>query len=292
MPFGVMMALSVTLGRVALPLHPLWSARLLSTTGVMTVVAAFGTGVFVAVNYGATLAPEAAAHVPEWALFGDDRPVPAWAGIPAIVLSAAGLLVAARLAVRWVIDLRAAQADAGRPLDTEVPIAVAVPGRRGGVLLSRGLLTRLTARELQVVFEHERSHLRHRHHRYLAAGALAAALLPPLRALNDRLRLSVERWADEDAAEAVGDRRLVARTIAKVALAQCPDGRHGPAIAFAWCGVVERVEALLATPPDKNTVSGPLLFVGHGLVTGSLAALTLQLDRAIASALFPTLIIR
>ncbi|NDU72391.1 M48 family metalloprotease [Actinomadura sp. DSM 109109] len=287
LPLAVMLMLSVALGLVPSRLHPSWSARLLATTGAMTAVAALGTGVFVAINYAATLAPSAAAHVPEWALFGDDRPVPDMVGLPAAVLSAAGLVVAGRTAVRWLTDVRAAQLAARRPLETEVPIAVAVPGRRGGVLLSRGMLNGLSPDELQVVLHHEASHLRHRHHRYLAAGALGAAVLPPLRPLRERLRLAVERWADEDAAEATGDRAFVARTIAKVALAQPP--APGPVAAFAESGVVQRVQALLGAPPAPNAVTGPLLFLGNGLITSLLTAATLQLDHAVASCLLPLL---
>ncbi|TDD74328.1 M56 family peptidase [Actinomadura darangshiensis] len=283
LPLAIMLTLSVALARMPPRLHPSWSARLLATTGAMTAVAAFGTGFFVAVNYAATLAPSAAAHVPEWALFGDDRPVPDAVGIAAAVLPAAGLVAAGRTAARRAAGLRAARAGAREPLDTGVPIAVAVPGRNGGVLVSRGLLRELTPAELRVVFQHEASHLRHRHHRYLAAGDLAAAALPPLRPLAARLRLATERWADEDAAEATGDRAVVARTLAKVALAQ--PRATGPVNAFAESGVVERVEALLGTPPAKNAVAGPLLFTGNGVVSVSLTAATLQLDHVVLSVL-------
>ncbi|MEV3922753.1 M56 family metallopeptidase [Actinomadura coerulea] len=290
LPLAIMLTLSAALAKAPSRLHPSWSARLLATTGAMTAVAALGTGFFVAVNYAATLAPSAAAHVPEWALFGDDRPVPDAVGVPAAVLSAAGLAAAGRAAARWAAVLRTARADAREPLDTDVPIAVAVPGRHGGVLVSRGLLRDLTSEELHVVFQHETSHLRHRHHRYLAAGALASAVLPPLRSLDARLRLATERWADEDAAEATGDRAAVARTIAKVALAQ--PRNPGPVSAFAESEVVERVEALLGTPPAKNAVTGPLLFMGNGVVTGSLTAATLQLDHVIVSFLVSLLAFR
>jgi Zn-dependent protease with chaperone function len=291
LPLAVMVALSLAFGLAApLRLHPSWSARLLATTGAMTAVAALGTGVFVAINYAATLAPAAAAHVPEWALFGDDSPVPDAVGLPAAVLTAAGFAVAGRTAARWSRELRDARRDTGGPLETDTPIAVAVPGRHGGVLLSRGLLRDLTAAELHVVLEHETSHLRHRHHRYLAAGALAAAVLPPVRPLDRALRLAVERWADEDAAEASGDRALVARTLAKVALAQPPAA--GPVTAFADSGVVQRVEALMGTPPAKNAVTGPLLLLGNGVVTGSLTAATLQLDHALVPVVLALLAFR
>ncbi|WP_067460365.1 M56 family metallopeptidase [Actinomadura macra] len=291
LPLAVMLALATALGRALgrarSPLHPSWAARLLATTGAMSVLAALGTGVFVTINYAATLLPAAAAHVPEWALSGDDSPVPDLVGVPAAVLLAAALLTTARTALRWTGELRTARSQARRPLETEVPIAVAVPGRRGGVLISRGLLRALSPAELHVVFAHETSHLRHRHHRYLACGALTAAVLPPLRPLDERLRLAVERWADEDAAEVAGDRALVARTIAKVALAH--PTAPGPSAAFAESGVVLRVEALLGAPPARNSVTGPLLFMGNGFLTSSLTATTLQLDQVVVSCLLPLL---
>ncbi|GAA4290584.1 hypothetical protein GCM10023178_63360 [Actinomadura luteofluorescens] len=55
---------------------------------------------------------------------------------------------------------------------------------------------------------------------------------------------------------------------------------------------VERVEALLGTPPAKNAVTGPLLFMGNGVVTGSLTAATLQLDHVLVSFLVSLLAFR
>jgi hypothetical protein len=235
----------------------------------------------VSVNHLAGLAPRTADRLPEWMLFGDDRLVPPQIGWPAVVLACLGLVIALQLTLQWAAEIRAAQSDSQDVIDTDVPIAVAVPGRRGGVLVSRGLLAGLTAAELQVVFQHERSHLRHRHHRYLVLGTLVAGLLPPLRRLNEQLKFSLERWADEDAAEAVEDRHLVAYTIARVALARSA-GSSLPA--FSDCGVVQRVEALLGTPPDKNSVSGPVVVAGAGITTSGLASTALELD-ALAVAL-------
>ncbi|MBC6462099.1 M48 family metalloprotease [Actinomadura sp. HBU206391] len=283
LPVAVTMILGVVLGRVPMPLHPVWSARLLVTVAATTALSMVGTCGFLAVNYGATMAPQVAGRLPEWALVGDDSPVPAALGVPATILTGVNLLIAAKLTVRWAGDVHAAHESAQGLLETDTPIALAVPGRTGGVLVSRGLLRRLSAEELEIVFHHERSHLRHRHHRYLAVGELAAGILPPLRPLSKRLRFTVERWADEDAAEAVGDRSLVARTIAKVALARSTD--PGPLPAFGDSGVLQRVQALLGTPPGKNTVTGPVVLTGSGLATSALAAAALQLDHALASAI-------
>jgi Zn-dependent protease with chaperone function len=283
LPAAVTLALGVALGRLAPPLHPVWSARLLVTVAATTSVAVLGTAAFLGVNYVAGHMPRAANRLPEWALFGDDRAVPGALGVPAIVLACLSVRTAGRLAARWIADVRAAQTTSAGPMDTDVPLALAVPGRRGGVLVSRGLLRELSAAELEVVFQHERSHLRHRHHRYLALGTLAARTVPFLAALDARLRFAVERWADEDAAEAVADRALVAHTIARVALARSPDRRPLPA--FADSGVVQRVRALLDTPPGKNPVTGPVIVAGTGITTSGLASSALQLDQFLAFAL-------
>ncbi|ROO89030.1 hypothetical protein EDD29_6717 [Actinocorallia herbida] len=279
LPTALTLALSVVLGLAPLPLHPMWSARILGTVAATTLLATAGTLFFVMVNYGASLHPQAVDRLPEWALIGDDRPIPATLGVPATVLFGALCLTAAVVALRSAAEVRRATADARAILETDVPIAVAVPGRNGGVLASRGLLAALDPRELRVVFEHEGAHLRYAHHRYLAVAALAAACVPPLRPLRSRLRFALERWADEEAAEAVGDREQVARTIARVALLQRPPA-PGPLLAFADSGVVGRVRALLVRAPDRNRISGPAVLLGTGLTTAALALTALQLDQA------------
>ncbi|GLZ11488.1 peptidase M48 [Actinomadura sp. NBRC 104425] len=282
LPAALALVLGVAVSVAPLPLHPAWSARVLAVVAGASAVAVAGTLVFVGLNYAATLAPGLAdRYLPEWALFGDDQPVPAALGVPALALTALTAAVAVRLAVRWAAEVRHAQRGAGEVVQSDVPLALAVPGRDGGVLVSRGLLRVLDGIGLRVVFEHEAAHLRHRHHRYLAVGALAAGTLPVLRRLNARLRFALERWADEDAAEAVGDRTLVAHTIARVALARAEaEASSSPLPAFTDSGVVQRVQALLAAPPSKNTITGPVLLTGVGTATGLLASAAWQLDRA------------
>ncbi|MFC5754409.1 M56 family metallopeptidase [Actinomadura rugatobispora] len=282
LPAVMALVVAVALGVVPLPLHPAWSARLLLTAAVSAMAATIGTLVFISINYAATLFPHAAERLPEWALFGDDQPVHAVLGVPVIVLTCLSALTVAKLSARWAAEVRHAQQTSQGVVESDVPLAVAVPGRDGGVLVSRGLLRRLDRSQLRVVFEHEASHLRHRHYRYLALGALAAGTLPPLRRLNARLRFSLERWADEDAAEAVGDRKLVARTIAQVALARSSaDSATPPLPTFADSGVVQRVQALLTAAPDKNSVAGPVILMGAGLGAGLLASAAWQLDHAL-----------
>jgi predicted transcriptional regulator len=51
------------------------------------------------------------------------------------------------------------------------------------------------------------------------AAVAAAAVNPLLAPVREAVTYLVERWADEEAAEAVADRRLVARAVARAALA-------------------------------------------------------------------------
>ena len=78
----------------------------------------------------------------------------------------------------------------------------------------------------------------------------------------------MERWADEDAARATGDRRLVAATIGRVALLTPPRrpqpvaaatlgiaGRAPRRVSVAWAGPVpRRVAALLGPPPARHAL--------------------------------------
>lgn len=280
LPAAVTTTLGIALGRLALPLHPAWSARLIVTIAVTTMLATVGTFVFIAINYLASLAPTAAGRLPEWALIGDDASISAWLGWPAIALTCVSVITAGRLSARWLKEIRSAGATSAELVRTDVPVALAIPGRRGGVVVSHGLLRNLSPAQRQVVFHHEGSHLRHRHHRYLALSALGAGLLPPLRPLNQRLRFLIERWADEDVAEVVDDRALVAHTLARVALAQ-PDAGTALSLGFSDSWVVPRVQALLGAPPNKNAIMGPVSLAAGGITTGLLALTALQIDDAL-----------
>ncbi len=142
-------------------------------------------------------------------------------------------------------------------IPSDQPLAYALPGRPGQVVVSTGMLRSLDAQERRVLIAHERSHLRRRHHRYVRLTELAVAALPILTPLNARLRFAVERWADEDAAAEIGDRAVVACAIARAALASHSAPRFGLAIADA--GVVERVEVMLAGPAGRSRLIEALL---------------------------------
>lgn len=143
----------------------------------------------------------------------------------------------------------------------EVPTAYSLPGRPGRIVVSASMLACLPGSEQAVLFAHERSHLRHRHDRFIHAADLAAAVCPPLALLGQRVRFATERWADEDAARELGDNKLVARAIARAAVAQ-NDARPGGALALARLGVRARVEDLLREPPSRHRALAVLAGTG------------------------------
>ncbi|MFC5002500.1 M56 family metallopeptidase [Dactylosporangium cerinum] len=168
-----------------------------------------------------------------------------------------------------VRDLRAAGLPHNGMLvaDWDRPHAVAVPGegrgarrRAGHVLVTSGLLRLLDPDERAAVLAHERAHLRLRHHRLIAVAVLAAAVHPLLRPVADGVALLVERASDEDAAATVGDRRLVARTVAKVALASQPARAAGIGAAgigemgIGGSNLMCRIEALTRPPVSVGRV--------------------------------------
>ncbi|PWK64475.1 beta-lactamase regulating signal transducer with metallopeptidase domain [Streptomyces sp. CG 926] len=133
--------------------------------------------------------------------------------------------------------------------------AFALPGyrgRRGRVVVTAGMVRSLKERERAVLLAHERSHLAGRHHLLSAVADLAAVLHPALRGLRDALVFHLERWADEDAAAVVGDRRIAAAAVARAALAGSPHGRGGgyPLLSATSGPVPRRVEALLGPQPQ------------------------------------------
>ncbi|MGW1157485.1 M56 family metallopeptidase [Streptomyces sp. NPDC002513] len=136
-------------------------------------------------------------------------------------------------------------------VDDPVPTAFAVLGMPGRVVVSSGMLRLLDAPERRALLAHERAHLRHRHHLFSLVLHLAAVVNPLLRPLERAGAFAVERWADEDAAAVVADRPLVARAIARAALAS---SRARQAALSATGGPVpQRVRALLAPPmPRRN----------------------------------------
>ncbi|MEV0532286.1 M56 family metallopeptidase [Kitasatospora sp. NPDC050463] len=141
-------------------------------------------------------------------------------------------------------------------LPDDRPYAYALPGSPGRVVVSTGMLAGLAADEREALLAHERAHLEHRHHRYLLITQLAGCVNPFLRPLQQAVAYSAERWADEESAQAVGDRRITARAVARAALVSHRAPAPGFA-AFAAPGAVpgpvpRRVAALLGPVPSSR----------------------------------------
>jgi Zn-dependent protease with chaperone function len=190
-------------------------------------------------------------------------------GVAAVALalllaSTAGLALAAR---RLGLALLAAyRASSEMPGDLVVlrnapAQAAAVPGRPGRVVVAESLLAVLSGPERRALLAHERAHLAHGHHWHRGAVALAAAANPLLRPLRGAIDYATERWADEDAAAQVGDRREAATALARAAL--LAGGSPAAAqLALAAQAVPARVTALLATPPRAR----PLLIAALAVI--------------------------
>lgn len=282
-PLAVAVAITVASSTAHRRLPPPVAARYVTASLVLIGVAALPTLGLVALGF--------LAHLPllgfglRWCAqaFGLHGAVPAWVGVPAIVLLAHGSWRARGL----LGEHHQLRADLPGPVEVstdERPFAITRPGRGGRIIISQGLVDLLDERETDVVLAHERAHARHRHDRYLLVAELAGAILPPLRWLTRRVRYSLERWADESAVRACGDRRLVADTLGKVALFG-----HTPVVAagFTGLGVIGRVEALIgpAPTPTHRTLTAAL-WMSLLIATGFAAFQLHHLER-LAAALCP-----
>ncbi|MFB8032228.1 M56 family metallopeptidase [Streptomyces sp. NPDC056004] len=209
-------------------------------------------------------------------------------GALAAVLGACGWTVFRHVRLR----IRASRALAAAPsvvsgdvalLPDPEPYAYALPGSPGRVVVSTAMTECLDARERRALIAHERAHLAGRHHRYLLAAQLAARANPFLLPLRTAVSFSTERWADEEAACAVGDRRVVAVAVGKAALYshRAPDVSAGLAAFAAPAGPVpRRVAALLAPvptvrlwPPSSAHVAFAALVATVGTAVSALSSL-------------------
>ena len=216
-------------------------------------------------------------------LLPDYRPVGAIIGVASLIAALAGTVRAARVLLHHR-RLRCTDTCPLEIIETDQIYAYTLPGPAGTIAISSGLRDALDAREFEVVLAHEQAHARHRHDRFKLLALLATAFVPPTRSVTVRLDYHLERWADEEALDQTGaDRRLVARTIAKVALA---GASPSPALGIADHGVAARVTALLA-PVELPTMT---IRIQSALVTLATVALaTYQLHH---SAMFATDLIR
>ncbi len=252
-PLLVALALSLFGTTIHRRLPPRIAARFIAALLVIVMIAAVPT---IALLTLATLAHLPPGHPLQWCTVPrHHHDVQAWMGPLAVGLAALAVWRVRRVLAehrRLICDEGGHQVHV--TADAE-PYAVTMPGAAGLVVLSSGLVSVLDPVETRVVVAHEQAHARHRHDRYLLLGELVAAVLPPARWLTSRLRFSVERWADDEAAAACGDRRLVAHTIGKVALIAAPPAPIVLAASFVGLGEVERVRMLLE--PEVRRVQVP-----------------------------------
>ena len=185
-------------------------------------------------------------------LLPDYRPFGAIIGIASLVAELAGTIRAGRVLAHHR-RLRCTDTCPVEFIDTDEVYAYTLPGPARTIAISDGLRNALDDNEFDVVMAHEQAHARHRHDRFKLLALLTTAFIPPIAPVMARLDFYLERWADEEALDHTGaERRLAARTIAKVALAG-PSPQ--PALGIADHGVAARAAALLAPVehPDVTT---------------------------------------
>lgn len=201
-----------------------------------------------------------------------DVPLPAWLGAVAATAVLILLLRAGWRVVRIAVALirterlgRTIRANGGPVIivDDDTADAYTLAGIRGCVIISRRLLTSLNPDERRVVTSHELAHLGKRHHLYVHFADIAAAANPLLRAVPRAIRTGVERWADEEAAASIGDRRVTGRAVARVALVRAAINRSG-----GTTGVARRFSADLS-----GDVAGVVLGVAEYAVAARVQAL-------------------
>jgi Zn-dependent protease with chaperone function len=290
---GVCAVLGALASRFARSLPPAVAVRVLVGSSL---VAAASTG-FAA----STLAVAAIGQLPDVAARGGWRPavlhtdgglLPG-AGVALAALLGAIVLLASTALVRSVgRALRASRDARGLPrlvprvgvLDDDRPVAFAVGGAGGSVVVSTGLLGALDTTDRSAVLEHELAHLRHRHLAWVTAARLAAWTNPLLRTVPAAVAFATERWADEDAGARLGSRPVVAAALARSALLTAGHTlRPGSATVGVDGGVVtERVASLLRPAPrPRRVVAGAVLAlalvgIGSAVVAGTVTDSTFE----------------
>ncbi len=260
-------------------LRPDWATWILTGLSVLTAVAVLWALGVLALGFAAEQPALAGAFGWCSTLVKTHRHIPVAVGVGAgIALVASGVSVVVRVRA-WRIALRTSHAEI---VDADEPIAFAVPGRPGRIVVSAGMLATLDPDEQRVLYAHERAHLRRNHHRFVGAADLAAAAVPLLVPLARLVRFATERWADEDAATEVGDRRLVARAVTRAALAGSGPAPAGVALGIAGAGSRARVESLMRPAITLSAVTVAWIAAAVGVLTISLVGSTVQIRDLVA----------
>ena len=146
-------------------------------------------------------------------------------------------------------------------LEDPEPAAYCLPGRRFGIVVTRGALDRLTGPELRAVLAHERAHLNGRHHLLVTwTRVLDTAFpgVPLLRAAAREVPELVEWVADDHAAREAGPHAL-AHALGIMAGSRGPE----PALSVTGACPVRRVSRQVR--PARVT-AGPGAYVLAALV--------------------------
>ena len=242
LPLVATLAMAVLGGRLLDRLRPTTAARFSAVLLAAVTIAALPTLWVVGLSGLAHLGIQN--PITDWCrhLFPDHRPVGAIIGVASLLVAVGGTARAVRVLLHHR-RLRCTDTCPIQIIDTEEIYAYTLPGPAATIAISTGLRDALDADEYDVVIAHEQAHAHHRHDRYKLLALLATAFVPPTRSVAARLDYYIERWADEEALEMTGsDRRVAARTIAKVALA---GASPTPALGIADHGVAARASALL-----------------------------------------------
>jgi Zn-dependent protease with chaperone function len=230
------------------------------------------------------------------------------AALLALFLGAAGLSAGALRASRRLrreSDRHRLTADAQGSYDSDAlvrvlahtaPAAFCIPGPRGRsrIVVTSAARDLLSPAELAATLEHERAHLRLRHHRaILVAGIVTTALgrLGLLRAYASQVRRLAEMAAD-DQAVLVHGRRTVASALLEMCSAHGAEDPGGAMLpAMTGPDPAERIRRLIAAPPGATdrltgvlaatvtvvvlllpvlvTLAPAVLFAGSAHLTGS-----------------------
>ena len=110
-------------------------------------------------------------------------------------------------------------------VDVDLPAAWCIPGRRSSVCVTAGALQVLSVQETQAVVQHERAHLKARHHLLVTTVDVfdrAFPGVPLFREARNEMRKLVEMMADDSAARVAGE-SAVARALVHLADQTTPD---------------------------------------------------------------------
>jgi Zn-dependent protease with chaperone function len=280
LPLAAMgLALALTAG-VRPWLAPAAAARLLTLVAVSSALTVGWALVLTA--FGWAIAYPTVDNVAAWCTVATPghHPVGTVVGLAALAMLVVGTTRAVAAAFRfWRTDMAWRGSDPVEIVASAEPIAFAVPGRRGTVVVSTGLLGGLPRGQRDALLAHEHAHIRLHHHRYVRTTRLAASIVPALYPLERWVTLATERWADEEAATSVGDRRIVADALVSAATMQMPDG----AVLFASAShLEERVDALLAPRAGRPALARAAFLAAGASLMVSLVSSVVELHHLVA----------